>query len=575
MSSQLQAHAKAPLVGAFRVSARRAPLLNIAAWLLALLTLIPILVLFSSLFEPADDVWRHMLEFVLPDLLWNTLWLVLGVAAGTLILGVGLGWLTSVYDFPAVKFFSWALLLPLAVPAYVTAFVMIGMLDFTGPLQTALRSAFGPLPWFPRIRSRGGVIVVMTLAFYPYVYLLARNAFMTQGKRALEAAQLFGLGTWASFFRVALPMARPWIIAGVTLVLMETLADFGAVSIFNYDTFTTAIYKAWFGLFSLSAASQLASLLVIMVFALLIVEQQSRLRVRYVQSGRNDQRAARIRLRGWKAAAAFALAALILAAAFVAPLIQLVVWAATEIEREFDVSYWYYLLHSMLLSILAALLIVVAALLLAYAHRRSNGFITRAAIRVATLGYAVPGTVLAVGIFIPLAWLDGKLIAGAKLLSFTAGGAILQGTLAAMLLAYLVRFLAVGFGSVDSAMQRISRNIEDAAQVLGRSSTTIVMRLHLPMLRTGLLTAATLVFVDVMKEMPITLMTRPFGWDTLAVRIFELTSEGEWERAALPAVALVIAGLVPIILLTRNADLPDVAAERRATQHRLPAADSL
>lgn len=568
MPTQLEAAPRAPLAGAFRVGPRL-PWLKIGSGGLAFLTLVPILVLFSSLFEPADDVWRHMLEFVLPELLWNTLWLVLGVAIGTLVLGIGLGWLTAVCTFPGVRFFSWALLLPLAVPAYVIAFVMIGMLDFTGPLQTALRGLFGPLPWFPRIRSRGGIIAVMTLAFYPYVYLLARNAFMTQGKRAIEAAQLFGLSNTASFFRVALPMARPWIIAGLTLVLMETLADFGAVSIFNYDTFTTAIYKAWFGLFSLTAAAQLASILVVLVFALLLVEQQSRLRVRYSQSGRSDRSTARIHLRGWRAAAAFACAAIVLLAAFIAPLIQLLIWAVSEIEREFDASYWGYLLHSLILAALAAVLIVFAALLLAYTHRRGSGLLTRAAIRVATLGYAVPGTVLAVGIFIPIAWLDRELIGISKALSFSHGSAILQGTLAAVLFAYLVRFLAVGFGSVDSAMQRISRNIDDAAQALGRSNFAMIAQVHLPMLRAGLLTAATLVFVDVMKEMPITLMTRPFGWDTLAVRIFELTSEGEWERAALPAVALVLAGLVPIVLLTRKAELPDVATERRAAAHRM------
>ena len=543
-----------------------------AAWLLALLTLAPILVLFSSVLEPTDDVWRHLVEFVLGDLVVNTFWLVVGVTIGTLVIGVGLAWLTSVCTFPGVRFFSWALLLPLAVPAYVTAFVLIGMLDFTGPLQTWLRESYGPPGWFPKIRSRGGVITVMTLAFYPYVYLLARNAFATQGKRALEAAQLFGYGSWASFFRVALPMARPWIVAGLTLVLMETLADFGAVSIFNYDTFTTAIYKAWFGLFSLSAAAQLASLLVILVFVLLLIEQQSRLRVRYGQSGRSERYAARIVLRGWHALAAFTFAALVLIAAFIAPLIQLAFWAFDMVEREFDASYWSYLGHSLMLAALAAILLVAAALLLAYAHRRHADLATRTAIRIATLGYAVPGTVLAVGIFIPLVWLDKQLQAGAQALSMGVSGPILQGTLAAMLLAYLVRFLAVAFGSVDSAMQRITRNIDDAARALGRNHFALLARVHVPMLRGGLLTAATLVFVDVMKEMPITLMTRPFGWDTLAVRIFELTSEGEWERAALPSIALVLAGLVPIMLLTRKAELPDVASERRGARHRMAVA---
>lgn len=564
-----QAIEKAPSRGAFRVIGRRITWLQASAWLLALITLAPILVLFSSIFEPTDDVWRHMVEFVLGDLVVNTFWLVGGVTLGTLVLGVGLAWLTAVCTFPGVRFFSWALLLPLAMPAYVTAFVLIGMLDFTGPLQTWLRESYGQPGWFPKIRSRGGVITVMTLAFYPYIYLLARNAFATQGKRALEAAQLFGYGSWASFFRVALPMARPWIVAGLTLVLMETLADFGAVSIFNYDTFTTAIYKAWFGLFSLSAAAQLASLLVILVFVLLLVEQQSRLRVRYGQSGRSERYATRIALRGWHAAAAFLFATLVLFTAFLAPLAQLAYWTFQTLEREFDANYWSYLAHSLMLAALAAVLLVGAALLLAYAHRRHGGFTTRAAIRIATLGYAVPGTVLAVGIFIPLVWVDAKLRSAAQSLSFAVEGAILQGTLAAMLLAYLVRFLAVAFGSVDSAMQRITRNIDDAGRALGRSHFGLLVRIHVPMLRGGLLTAATLVFVDVMKEMPITLMTRPFGWDTLAVRIFELTSEGEWERAALPSVALVVAGLIPIILLTRGAELPDVASERRGARHRM------
>lgn len=564
-----KASEKAPFPGAFRVIGRQLSWLQASAWLLALMTLAPILVLFSSILEPTDDVWQHMVEFVLGDLVVNTFWLVIGVTIGTLVLGVGLAWLTAVCTFPGARFFSWTLLLPLAVPAYVTAFVLIGMLDFTGPVQTWLRESYGQPGWFPKIRSRGGVIAVMTLAFYPYVYLLARNAFATQGKRALEAAQLFGYGSWASFFRVALPMARPWIVAGLTLVLMETLADFGAVSIFNYDTFTTAIYKAWFGLFSLSAAAQLASLLVILVFVLLLVEQQSRLRVRYGQSGRSERHATRIVLRGWHAAAACSFAGLVLFVAFLAPLGQLAYWTLHMVEREFDVGYWRYLGRSLMLAGLAALLLVAAALLLAYAHRRHSGLATRAAIRIATLGYAVPGTVLAVGIFIPVVWLDTKLRGALQGLSFMVDGTILQGTLAAMLLAYLVRFLAVAFGSVDSAMQRITRNIDDAARALGRSPFALLTRVHMPMLRGGLLTAATLVFVDVMKEMPITLMTRPFGWDTLAVRIFELTSEGEWERAALPSVALVIAGLIPIILLTRKAELPDVASERRGARHRM------
>ena len=260
---------------------RRSPLRwRLIPILAAAIVLIPVGTILSSFFAPASDVWQHLVDTTLPTLLSNTFWLALGVACGVTALGVSLAWVTAVCEFPGRKFFSWALLLPLAIPAYVTAFVAIGLFDYVGPVQTALRSWLGPeLSWFPDVRSRGGVIIVMILAFYPYVYLLARNAFLTQGRRSLEAAQTLGLNRTQGFFKLALPMARPWIASGLMLALMETLADFGTVAVFNYDTFTTAIYKAWFAMFSLPAASQLASLLIVIVFALILIEQQLRSRV--------------------------------------------------------------------------------------------------------------------------------------------------------------------------------------------------------------------------------------------------------------------------------------------------------
>lgn len=524
-----------------------------AATGIALLILIPLVVVLASLFSPEREVWQHLVDYVLPGLFSNTLRLVLGVTAGVTLLGVSLAWLTAVCEFPGRRFFSWALLLPLAVPAYVTAFVYVALLDFTGPLQTWLRElAAGPFA-FPPIRSAGGVILVMSLALYPYVYLLARNAFLTQGKRALEAAQSLGYSRRAGFFRVALPLARPWIMAGLLLALMETLADFGTVSVFNYDTFTTAIYKTWFGLFSLRGASQLASVLILLAFALIVAEQISRRGLRYTQAGRHS-RMERITLHGYRAWAAAGFAALVLLVAFIIPVVQLLSWAAKVAVRDLDERYLGFLWHSLLLGALAAVLIVVAALLLAYAQRQHKDHWTQAMVRIATLGYAVPGAVLAVGIVIPLAWFDQRLAGLAKDWFGIETGFILQGTMLVMLLAYLTRFLAVGYNPVDSAMQRVTRNLDEAARSFGLSGLAVLRRVHLPMLRGGLLTAAALVFVDVMKEMPITLMTRPFGWDTLAVRIFEMTSEGEWERAALPAVALVLVGLLPIALLVRQSE---------------------
>jgi iron(III) transport system permease protein len=522
--------------------------------LVAVLVLIPVGTILLSFLAPAGDVWQHLVETILPSLLINTFWLTLGVAVSSALLGVSLAWFTAVCEFPGRKFFSWGLLLPLAIPAYVMAFVTLGLFDFTGPVQTLLRSWVGPEQfWFPNVRGRLGVIIVMTLAFYPYVYLLARNAFLTQGKRSLEAAQSLGFNRMQGFLKVALPMARPWIASGVMLVLMETLADFGTVAVFNYDTFTTAIYKAWFSMFSLSAASQLASLLIVIVFVLIVMEQQFRSRMRYAET-KHSSRIPRIPLTGWRAwgVAGFALA--ILFFAFLLPITQLIIWATDTFVEEFNQLYLGFLWHSLMLSGLAALLTCSVAVLVVYSARRHPDTVTRVAVRIATIGYALPGVVLAVGIFVPLAWLDNWLSEMAMQLFHIETGLLIQGTLAIMLIAYMTRFLAVGHNPIDSAMQRITFSIDEASMGLGLNGWSMLKRVHLPILKGGIFTAVTLVFVDVMKEMPITLMTRPFGWDTLAVRIFEMTSEGEWEQAALPAIALVLAGLIPIVLLTRQVE---------------------
>ena len=531
------------------------------AWAVAALVLVPVGVSLSSFAQVDGATLAHLGQFVLPELVANTFWLLLGVGVGVTLLGVTLAWLVAMCEFPGRRVFEWALLLPLALPAYVTAFVAIDLLDFSGPLQSWLREGWG-ITGLPEVRSRGGVIAVMSLALYPYVYLITKNAFATQGAMALEAAQSLGLSRPHGFLRVALPMARPWIAAGLMLALMETLADFGTVAVFNYDTFTTAIYKAWYSLFSLPAAAQLASVLIVFVLIAVVIEQRSRAQMRFGAVGRGAA-SKRIQLtpaQGWLA---LAYAAAVLLLAFVIPVTQLLLWTWGTATRDLDERYWSFALHSLTLSALGAVSVVAIALLLAYAGRKHPGPGMVWVQRLATLGYAFPGTVLAVGLFIPVAALDNALIDWAHAWFGFTGTEIFKGTLLVMLLAYLVRFLAVGFGPIDNGLQRITRNVDEAALSLGCSSAHLLARVHWPMLRTSLQTAAALTFVDIMKEMPITLMTRPFGWDTLAVRVFEMTSEGEWERAALPALAIVLAGLAPILLLTWRAG----ASHHEGTPH--------
>lgn len=546
---------KAPSLGAFSIFPQAPPALapwSIAA-ALALLTLIPVGVVATALLHPDQAIWDHLWQHVLPEVLLNTLWLALGVAAGVTVLGTGLAWLTAACEFPGRKFFTWALLLPLALPAYVTAFVWIGLLDFSGTLPTYLRENWGILH-LPPIRSRGGVILVMVLALYPYVYLTARAAFQGQGRRLLEAAQSLGLSRRRAFFQVALPMARPGIVAGLTLALMETLADFGTVAVFNYNTFTTAIYKAWFSMFSLPAASQLATLLVFFVLTLVLMEQYSRSGRSFAGSARGSGGARRIRLTGLNAGLASLAAGLVFLLAFAAPMAQLLVWTKNVLAADLDARYLVFAWHSLMLAGLGAGMVASLALALGYAQRLRPSGPMQFTTRLATLGYALPGAVLAVGFYIPVAGLDNLLIDTWRDWTGEEIGQILGGTLVVMLLAYCARFLAVGFGPVETGLARITRAVDEAAQVLGCTGMKRLGKVHLPMLRGPLLAAAALAFVDIMKELPITLMTRPFGWDTLATRVFEMTSEGEWERAALPAVAICLVGLLPVFFLVKHSD---------------------
>jgi len=524
---------------------------RMASFVIAGVVATPILIVTLAWFTPAGDVWRHLFHTVLGELLRHTAVLMFGVGLGVFVLGAGLAWLIAMCEFPGRRVFDWALMLPLAVPAYVLAFVAVALLDFSGPVQGMLRTLFGSSAWFPSIRSAGGVIGVMVFAFYPYVYMLARAAFLAQGRRMLETGRVYGLTPWAAFVRVALPMARPALAAGVALALMEALADFGAVSVFNYDTFTTAIYKAWQGLFSLPAAAQLASLLLLFVALALIGERQWRGRARYHVALRQE-RVERYRLAGSRAWLATAACSIVLLLAFVIPVGQLLRWVWSAARADLDARYLRFFFNTVLLAAAAAAATTFCALLLAYTYRLKPDRWVAGAVRFATLGYALPGSVLAVGIMLSFVWLDQRLAQALQAGLGIAAGPLLTGTLAALLLAYGVRFMAVAYGPIDSSFERIKPSLWQAARSLGASNREILWRVSIPLLRNGLLSAGLLVFVEVMKEMPATLLLRPFGWDTLATRVFEMTSEGQWERAALPAVTLVLAGLIPVVMLVRR-----------------------
>lgn len=513
--------------------------------LISLFMLVPIIVVLFSWTQPVSDIWIHMREYVLPQVLKNTAILLMMVTVISGGLGTALAWVTSMYRFPGQRFFAWALMMPLAIPAYVLAFVTIGIVDFSGPLQTGLRD-LGITTAIPSVRNIWGAGLVLSLAFYPYVYLLARQAFLSQGRRAIEAGQMLGLSRSRIFFRLALPQALPWIIGGLLLAAMETLADFGAVSVFNVDTFTTAIYKAWFGFFSLTTAAQLAALLIGVIFIVVLFEQywQAR-RGKSLTQGNNRRfetsKSAKLGMS--------LLCTSVFLLAFLIPFLQLVYWTAINFRQDFDARYIDFVTNSLLIASMTTLFIAVLAIIIAWTKRQYPDQSTKLMTTLATLGYVVPGTVLAVGVFIPIAWLDNQLIS----LGITSEQ-VLSGSVIVMLLALSTRFMTVSFQPVDRQLQRLTVNTEAAAELLSDSPLQRWRHVVLPVLSPGVLTALLMGFVEVMKEMPITLMTRRQGWDTLAVRVFEMTSEGMWGRAALPSLLIVMVGIIPVWILLRQSD---------------------
>jgi len=513
---------------------------------------VPIAAVVSSLAVPAGDVWLHLWRTQLLELIGQTLLLVVGVGAGTLVVGGGLAWLVVHHRFPGRAVLEWALILPLAVPAYVIGFAFIGLFEYAGPVQGALRRWLGAGARLPEIRSYAGVVVMMTLVFYPYVYLLARVAFREQGAAAVETARTLGRSRGAAFLRITVPMARPALVAGVALAMMEALADFGTVSIFGYRTLTEAIYRVWYGMFDRIAATQLASVLLLFAAGLLLLERHSRGRARFTQTGRRGPVVEPARLCGWRAAGATGACVGVLALAFLLPVGQLAWWAADgiragQVAPDFAALLW----RTCVLAGATAAVASVLAVLLAYAGRLHGTGTVRVAAQLVSMGYALPGAVIAVGVLLPLAWADHALVPPLERALGRPLGLLLTGSAAGLILAYVVRFLAVGLQTVDASLGKIPPSLDDAARMLGARAGSALRRVHLPLLRGGLLTAVVLVFVETMKEMPATLLLRPFGLNTLAVEIWERTSEAMWQEAAMPALTLVGVGLLPVVLLIR------------------------
>ena len=526
-----------------------------AVLLPALLLALPVLVIFASLLQPQTDIWQHLRQTVLADYVINSLLLAGGTGLGALLLGTGSAWLVSQYQFIGRRVLQWLLLLPLAMPAYIIAYTYTGLLDFAGPLQSYIRELTGWRYgdyWFPQIRSLGGAIIMLSLVLYPYVYMLARTAFSEQSASLFEASRTLGLTPRQHFWRVAMPLARPAILTGTALAMMEAFADYGTVQYFGVPTFTTGIFRTWFGMGSQAAAAQLAALLTGFVLMLLLLEQWSRRKIRYYHQSQRSQAISLRKISMPKQCMILLLCSLPVGFGFFVPAIQLVNWALTNYQVTLNQQFVSLVWNSFSLAALSAVVAVLLALLFAYGKRLRRDAVVQAPVRLAALGYAVPGTVIAIGVMIPLAYVDGRIDALAEQWFGVRTGLIFSGTLFALVLAYSVRFLAVSLHSVEAGLQRVKPSMDNAARSLGCSPLKVLQRVHVPLLRASVLSALLLVFVDVLKELPATLILRPFNFNTLAVRTYELASDERLADAALPALAIVLVSLLPVMLLARS-----------------------
>lgn len=527
----------------------------IGALLVAALVVLPLVAIVWSALNPAENIWPHLMATVLPRQLKNTAILLFGNTVGVIVLGVSTAWLVTMCRFPGRRIFEWALLLPLAMPAYITAFVYTDILEFAGPVQKTLRAVFGwssPADyWFPEIRSLGGAIFVMSAVLYPYVYLLARATFLDQSVCVLEAGRVLGRSAWRSFLTIALPLARPAIVAGTALALMETLNDFGTVDFFAVNTLTRGVFNVWLRMGNAGGAAQIALVLLAVTVILLALERTARRSRRYHHTTTRYRPLPGYQLRGVRAGAAVAACAIPVALGFALPAGVLLRNATARFAESWNADFLLFTRNSLLLSATAAFAAIVIALFLAYAQRLHKSPALTVGMRIAGVGYAIPGAVLAIGVMLPFARFDNAVDAVMRDTFGISTGLLLTGTVFAVVFAYVVRFLAVALGAVETGMGRLSPSMEMAARTLGAGPRRTLVNVHLPLIRGGLFAGATIVFVDSMKELPATLILRPFNFDTLATHVFQFASDELFERSSLAALTIVLAGVVPVILLSR------------------------
>ncbi|HDN9023731.1 ABC transporter permease [Aeromonas veronii] len=530
------------------------------SWAIALLLGLPVIALLFSAFSAEGDLFRHLADTVLLDYLGNTLGLVVGVVLLSLLFGVPTAWLVAMCQVPGRRALQWALMLPMAMPSYIVAYVYTDLLDYSGPLQAGLRALFGwnsPADyWFPAVRSLGGAAWVLALVLFPYVYLLTRASFLEQSVSLIHSSRLLGCTPWQSFRRLSLPLARPAIMVAVSLVAMETLADFATVHFFAINTLTTAVYDTWLGYGSLATAAKLSCLMLLAVVLLIALERRSRSRQQVFQKSMGHEQPLRYPLKGMsRALAAFWCWGLVLAG-FGLPFVILLDYGVRYFELSWTPEFVRFAGNSLAISALTALLAMGIALLLGFFRRLDGGIKSLLPLRIAAMGYAMPGTVLAIGVLVPLTALDFAINDLAEWLGRQGPGLLLTGTITAIVFGYLVRFVAIAIGSVESSMGKISPSLDMAARSLGQGDGGMLRRVHLPLVRRGLFAGTMLVFIESMKELPAALLLRPFNFDTLATHVYQFVSDEMLERGALGAIVIVLVGLLPLIWVNRSLDSP-------------------
>lgn len=530
---------------------------NLGVGLICLVLIAPIVLIFASLALPQYEVWQHLAETVLADYVTNSLLLAFGVGVLVVLIGGPLAWAVARYEFVGRSHIQWLALLPLAMPAYIIAYCYTGLLDFAGPVQSALRASFG---WkygeyyFPEIRSLSGAVLMLSLVLYPYVYMLAKTAFSELPSSMEETAKSLGCSTSQFIFKLVLPIARPAILMGAALAMMEAFADYGTVQYFGISTFTTGVFRTWFGLGNGIAAAQLAAMLTTFVMLLLILEFYSRRKIKYYSQGQKRGPRPRTQLRGARGVLVAGLCLLPIILGFMIPMGQLLYWSIHTYSAQLDADFVSLIWNSFYLAAITALVVVSLAVLFAYAKRLNTSRGIHAVINTVSLGYALPGTVIAIGAMLILTQLDIYLNDLTEAWFNFTPGLVLSGTLFALVLVYSIRFLAVAMHNLDTGMARVKPSLDEAAKSFGVSAWHIIRTIHIPLLRTSIFSACLLVFVDVLKELPATLILRPFNFNTLAVRTFELASDERLMEAAIPALAIVLVGIVPVVFLSRMTD---------------------